>query len=260
MKDRQAFEDLIFENRNKEYGAYKLRSNYSRLVNRSTLIAVVLMSLLVIIPFIEVLTEKEDNGVRIGSRAITVEMDNLQPPKDEMVQPPEAPPPPPSQPVVKYIPPVIVDSIPPNVKQPPTMAEIEASSDKDNKDLSVSNSASDNELMGDPNGTGGDEPFMIVEVKPTFRGGDEKKFRDWVVNRVIYPKEAENKKIHGKVMITFVIERDGSVSNVTILKGVDPLLDDAAKKAIESSPKWSPGLQRGKPVRFRFSIALNFQL
>jgi protein TonB len=101
---------------------------------------------------------------------------------------------------------------------------------------------------------------MLVEVTPTFRGGDLERFREWVQKRVVYPQEAQDNRIHGKVYLTFVVERDGSVSTVNIIKGVDPLLDDAAKKAIESSPKWSPGLQRGRPVRVRFSIYLNFQI
>jgi protein TonB len=60
--------------------------------------------------------------------------------------------------------------------------------------------------------------------------------------------------------MTFVIERDGTVSTVKIVRGVDPLIDKEAQRAIESSPKWSPGLQRGRPVRVRFSIFLNFTL
>jgi len=262
MKDRQAFEDLIFENRNKEYGAYLLRRNYSRVVIWSTVIAALIACVIVIVPFIKVLTAKDDNGIRMGTRVVSVQMDNLPPPREEIIIPPDAPPPPASQPVVKYIPPVVVDSIPLTAKQPPTVDEVKASSDNKNNDqnLSVSNSSSDNELIGDPAGTGGDEPFMIVEVKPTFRGGDVDKFRTWVVNNLVYPQSAQENRIQGKVYITFVIERDGSVSNVTIIKGVDPSLDAAAKKTIEASPKWSPGLQRGSPVRFRYSMFINFHL
>jgi protein TonB len=61
-------------------------------------------------------------------------------------------------------------------------------------------------------------------------------------------------------MLTFIVKPDGSVSNVTILKGVDPLIDNEAVKSIESSPKWSPGYQRGKPVRVRYSLWLNFAI
>jgi protein TonB len=188
-------------------------------------------------------------------------MDKLDPPKDMIIIPPSAPPPPASQQVVRYVPPVIVDSIPPTEKQAPTVADVQASNpDKNNDEVAVSSSSSENELVGDPNGNGGDEPFMLVEVTPTFKGGDLEKFREWIQKRVVYPQEAQDNRIHGKVYLTFVVERDGSVSNVNIIKSIDKLLDDAAKKAIESSPKWSPGLQRGRPVRVRFSIYLNFQI
>jgi len=261
MKDRQAFEDLIFSNRNKDYGAYMLRRNYSRLVNRSILIAVSIFSLLVLIPFLKVITQPKEGGERLGQRYVSVQMDQLEPPKEEVIALPEAPPPPTSAPVIRYVAPVVVDSVPITERQLPTIAEIQASpTDKPDENVTYSTSASENELVGDPNGTGSDEPFMIVEVKPTFRGGDVEKFREWVQKRVVYPQLAMENRIHGRVYLTFVVERDGTVSTVNVVKGVDKLLDDAAKKAIESSPKWSPGLQRGKPVRFRYSIFLNFQL
>ncbi len=93
---------------------------------------------------------------------------------------------------------------------------------------------------------------------PSFKGGGFEKFREWVQKRTNYPQEAIDKKVRGKVFLTFIVEKDGSVSNVTVVKGVDPLLDNEAVKAISESPKWEPGLQRGQPVRVRYSIPLNF--
>jgi len=102
--------------------------------------------------------------------------------------------------------------------------------------------------------------FMIVEDMPTFKGGDVQKFSNWVKERVKYPIIAQENSIQGKVFIGFVVEPDGSVSNVTILRSVDKSLDEEAKRVVESSPKWAPGKQRGQPVRVRFSITVNFQL
>jgi protein TonB len=98
----------------------------------------------------------------------------------------------------------------------------------------------------------------MVEVMPSFKGGDINKFRDWVQKRTNYPQIAIDNRIHGRVFLTFVIEPDGAVSNVTIVKGVDPVIDNEAVKAIEASPKWAPGLQRGQPVRVRYSMWLSF--
>ena len=105
-----------------------------------------------------------------------------------------------------------------------------------------------------------EEIFVVVEDMPTFRGGDVNKFREWVQKRVKYPQIAAENGIQGKVFIMFVVEPDGSVSNVSVMRGVDPALDSEAVKVVESSPKWAAGKQRGAPVRVRFSITVNFQL
>lgn len=102
--------------------------------------------------------------------------------------------------------------------------------------------------------------FMIVENMPTFEGGDVQKFSNWVKERVKYPDIASANGISGKVFIGFVVEKDGSVSNIQILRSVDRLLDEEAVRVVESSPLWKPGLQRGVPVRVRFSITVNFVL
>ncbi|OPZ57858.1 MAG: Gram-negative bacterial tonB protein [Bacteroidetes bacterium ADurb.BinA012] len=105
-----------------------------------------------------------------------------------------------------------------------------------------------------------EEIFVIVEDMPKFRGGDINKFREWVQKRVRYPELAAENGIQGRVFITFVVETNGNVSNVTISRSVDQLLDEAAKEAVMASPKWEPGMQRGRPVRVRYSIPIIFQL
>jgi len=105
-----------------------------------------------------------------------------------------------------------------------------------------------------------EEIFVIVEDMPKFRGGDINKFREWVQKRVRYPELAAENGIQGRVFITFVVEPNGTVSNVSISRSVDALLDEAAKEAVSASPKWEPGMQRGRPVRVRYSIPIIFQL
>jgi protein TonB len=95
---------------------------------------------------------------------------------------------------------------------------------------------------------------------PKFRGGDIEKFREWVQKQTKYPEVATINGIHGKVYITFIVENDGSVTNVKVVKGVDPLIDDEAVKAVKSSPKWTPGKQKGVAVRVSYIIILNFQI
>lgn len=105
-----------------------------------------------------------------------------------------------------------------------------------------------------------EEIFVIVEDMPKFKGGDINTFREWVQKRVRYPELAAENGIQGRVFITFVVETSGNVSNVTVSRSVDALLDEAAKEAVSASPKWEPGMQRGRPVRVRYSIPIIFQL
>ena len=157
---------------------------------------------------------------------------------------------------VKYVPPVVVDSVPPLELSLPTSDELASMNSDDN--LEITGIGTGDDLNSGAGGDNDGEAFFVVEVMPTFKGGDLTRFREWVGKRTNYPQAAIDKKIRGTVFLTFIVEKDGSVSNVTVQKGVDPILDFEAVKAISESPKWSPGLQRGQPVRVRFQIPLNF--
>jgi periplasmic protein TonB len=105
-----------------------------------------------------------------------------------------------------------------------------------------------------------DEPFVLVEDMPLFKGGDVGKFSQWVNERIKYPQIPQENGIQGKVIVAFVIEPDGNISNVSVTRKIDPLLDAEALRVVQSSPKWTPGKQRGVAVRVRFSIAINYKL
>jgi periplasmic protein TonB len=105
-----------------------------------------------------------------------------------------------------------------------------------------------------------EEIFTIVEEMPTFAGGDISKFRDFISKNLKYPDYAAENGIQGRVFVGFVVERDGSVSNVKVIRGVDPLLDKEAVRVVKSSPKWTPGKQRGVPVRVTFTFPVVFSL
>lgn len=252
------FDDLVFEHRNREYGAYQLRKRYNRAVFAGLITSVIFAVIGVMIPFIS--RPAGDKVVMGGTGYYQVTLENLQPPPEEFY----VPPPPPSasmaqkmQEVVEYVPPVVVDSIVPVELAPLSTDEILSATEGEGVD--ASGSGFGDELIEGGDSYGNEEPLFIVETMPTFRGGDLNVFRNWVNKRTRYPEEAITNKIRGTVFLTFIVEKDGTVSNVTVIKGVHPLLDDEAVKAIASSPKWSPGLQRGQPVRVRFQIPLTFQ-
>lgn len=105
-----------------------------------------------------------------------------------------------------------------------------------------------------------DEIFTIVEELPTFMGGGNGEFLKWVGERLKYPSKAADANVQGKVFIQFVIEKDGSITDITVLKGIGFGADEEAVRIVGSAPKWSPGKQRGKPVRLRMILPITFML
>ena len=101
--------------------------------------------------------------------------------------------------------------------------------------------------------------FIIVEDMPEFPGG-EIALRKYIAENVLYPEMAKENDIQGTVYVRFVVDTDGSVSNVEVLRGVDPLLDKEAKRVVETLPKWKPGRQRGKAVKVSHSVPIKFAL
>ncbi len=101
--------------------------------------------------------------------------------------------------------------------------------------------------------------FFIVEDMPEFPGG-EMALRTYIANAIKYPVIAQENGIQGKVYVTFVVSKDGSVTNASIARGVDPSLDKEALRVVNSLPKWKPGKQRGKPVNVSYTVPINFVL
>lgn len=104
-----------------------------------------------------------------------------------------------------------------------------------------------------------DEIFTIVQNKPEFKGGN-KEFMRFLQKNIVYPSQARRMGVEGRVFVQFVIGKDGSVSQVEILKGLGAGCDKEAIRVISKSPNWLPGKQRGKPVRVRMVVPLIFSL
>jgi len=103
-------------------------------------------------------------------------------------------------------------------------------------------------------------PFNLVEVKPTFNGGNASEFSRWVNTQLTYPKEAFEAGIQGRVTLQFAIDTDGKLKDAKILRGVNPLLDEEALRVIRMSPDWKPGEMGGKPVKVTYIFPVIFQL
>lgn len=103
-------------------------------------------------------------------------------------------------------------------------------------------------------------PFMLVEEKPSFQGGDANQFSAWVNKRLVYPEIAKENGVQGRVTLQFTIEKDGSLTKIKVLRGVDPSLDKEAVRVVSSSPKWKPGKQRDRAVPVTYTFPVIFQL
>ena len=104
-----------------------------------------------------------------------------------------------------------------------------------------------------------DEVYMVVQVQPEFPGGQEA-MRNYISNNLVYPAQAMKDGIKGRVLVSFIVEKDGSITNPEILKSVHPLLDAEALRLVTNMPKWTPGMHLGFPRRVKYTIPINFRL
>ena len=105
-----------------------------------------------------------------------------------------------------------------------------------------------------------DQPFVKVEQMPSFMGGDLMTFRNWVMTKLRYPQIAQENNITGRVLLMFVIEKDGSLTNIQVIQTPDSSLSDEAIRVLKTSPKWTPGKQRNQTVRVKYTLPVDFRI
>ncbi|MCV9932209.1 energy transducer TonB [Flavobacterium sp. LS1R47] len=250
--------DIVFEGRNKIYGAYELRKSNQKTTVRALIIGSVIFSLLIAAPVIASLlpdskTEEANKDIKIT----TVKL----PPKKEEVKPnlPPPPPPPPKVDQVKFVKPVVAkaDEV---TEEPPKLVELKE------KKIGAETIKGDPDavLTVEPVGTGTaavvEEDNQVyntagIEVKPEFPGGIEK-FYKFVGNNYRTPEE---EGLKGKVYVTFVVEKDGSLTDIKVLRDIGYGTGTEAIRVLKKCPKWNPGEQNGKKVRVLYSLPITIQ-
>jgi protein TonB len=249
-----AFDDIVFESRNKEYGAYRLRKKYNRNVIIAMLIGVIIIATAIITPYLN--AKALENKSKRAERQVEIKLENLDQPSETVVPPP--PPPPPPQDVVqqaRYIPPVVVDSVKPE-EQVQLMTADEAVVEVQNEEVvevieEVKEEVQEEEA--EP------EPFVVVEEMPMFPGGDVELLK-YIFEHTQYPEVAKENNIQGRVIVRFCVTSKGGVSQVSVLKGVDPELDAEAVRVVSTLPTFKPGKQGGKPVPVWYMVPITFTL
>ncbi|MCX6255905.1 MAG: energy transducer TonB [Bacteroidia bacterium] len=247
------FDDIVFEERNKEYGAYQLRKKYSLTVILSLLIGIIIIGTAIITPYLN--AKALENRTKRAERQVEIKMENLDQP-NEVVAPPPAPPPPVEVfQQQKYIPPVVVDSIKPEeVTQ--LMTADDAQIEVKNEEVVEVVAEVKEEVQEEESEP---EPFIVVEEMPVPPGGESGLLK-YISDNTKYPEVARENNIQGKVIVRFCVTSKGGVDQVSIFKGVDPELDAEAIRVVKTLPPFKPGRQGGKPVPVWFSVPINFQI
>ena len=250
-----AFDDIVFEVRNKDYGAYMLRKKYKRNVLISLLLGIIIICTAVITPYLN--AKALEGKQKRTEHQVEIKMENLEQPND-LVAPPPPPPPPPAETAApaKYVPPTVVDSVKPE-ETAQLMTADEAQVEIQNEDV---NDVGIQEVKEEVKEAEPEpEPFIVVEEMPMFPGGEEA-LLEYVHNHTEYPEIARENNIQGKVTVNFCVNPDGSVSRATILQGVDPELNKEALRVVNSLPKFKPGKQGGVPVAVWYRLPISFRL
>lgn len=262
--------DLVFEGRNKGYGAYKLRQTSSKRYLVAFLIVLIIMIFIAVLPqlygVVENLTKKQD----LGPMEEAVELSNLpieeQVPQENIIKQESAPPPPPLKSTIQFVPPVIAkdeEVVDDNMK---TQDELQST----NLQISVADVKGDDEEHGIDiaeldkhkvivEEVVDDTPFEVVEQAPSFPGGLSE-LNKFLRDNIRYPVIAQENGIQGRVIIKFVVSRTGEISDIQVVRGVDPSLDREAVRVVQSMPKWIPGRQRGQAVPVYFTLPVVFRL
>ncbi len=249
-----AFDDIVFETRNKEYGAYRLRQKYSRNVLIATLFGVIIIATAIITPYLN--AKALESKTKRAERQVEIKMENLDQPTD-VVAPPPPPPPPPQETVqqAKYIPPVVVDSVKPE-EAAQLMTADDAQIEVQNEDVVDYVEPMKEEIQEEE---AEPEPFVVVEEMPMFPGG-EVALLQYLGDHTNYPEVAKENNIQGRVIVRFCVTSKGGVSQVSVLKGVDPELDEEAMRVVSTLPAFKPGKQGGKPVPVWYMVPITFTL
>jgi len=254
-KKTESLGEIVFRHRNRSYGAYHLRRQYKHYITFSLIVALFVSSAIVTYPLVLAMNRKMVVQVS-DEREIDINL--IQPPED----PPEPIPPPPPPPEklvekVKFTVPVVVDD---------TVAD----NDFGKQDLLADNIGTDLPVE-DPGVTSDDDQpdiieqpeekkiFTVVEENPQFPGGESAMYK-YLAEVISYPEEAKELGIQGRVFVNFLIETDGSVTHVKVLRGIGGGCDEEAIRVVRNMPGWKPGKQRGIPVRVSFNLPIKFTL
>ncbi|WP_083322467.1 energy transducer TonB [Hymenobacter lapidarius] len=267
-----SLDDIVFDGRNRHYGAYQLRATYQRHVTRALLIATALCALLLLLPYVAQLLKAETPNVAVTEVLINPILPPLGPDVVPPPVPPAAKPPvqPPQPPTVKdLVPVVVVDKDAPKEDEVPerNLLATKASGQQNIAgDSSASPDATPAEL-GPPTGNAATgetvkgKPYLSVEQMPELPGGGGTAAMVAAIQRTVkYPRQALTNGIEGKVFVSFTVDAKGEVIDVALVKGLGFGLDEETMRAIKALPRFIPGRQNGRDVSVSFTVPVTYRI
>ena len=257
--------DLIFEGRNKDYGAYKMRARAARRLNFSVVLVIVIAAVGFSIPRLITMVTPEKKEVMTEVTTLSqLEEPEVKQEEVQKVQP-VAPPPPALKSSIKFTAPVIK-------KDEEVADEDQMKSQEELTESKVTISIADVQGTDEEGGVlvedlkqvvteapVEEEVFDMVEQAPQFPGG-QAELMSWLGKNIRYPVIAQENGIQGRVICQFVVGSDGSVRDIKVVRSLDPSCDKEAVRVIQSMPKWIPGRQNGKAVSVRYTLPVTFRL
>lgn len=263
--------DLVFEGRNQDYGAYVLRKNTSKRNVLSLLIVVAAGVLLYL--GLNIVKKIQESRAVANTQAIELSALNEKKKEAKKIE----------KEVVKIEPEKVIEKVKSSIKfTPPVIKKDEEV--KDDNQIDLQKIENTNTTIGAFTVEGNDEVggevlkakeeiaqpeppkheeenkvFDVVEQMPSFPGGMGA-LMSWLSQNIKYPTVAAENGISGRVIVQFVVERDGSITDVRVARGVDPYLDKEATRVVKMMPHWIPGKQNGAPVRVKYTVPVVFKL
>jgi protein TonB len=252
----RSWDDIVFEGRNQNYGAYVIRKDYSKVLMIALIATLLAIALMVWGPAIAEMLKGEEEVEKAAPKKLVYTELSAPPPIDK----PKPPPPqiqlPKLQKVIKFVPPKVVKEE--VVEEIPTIEEI-----KQNEVAAVEVEGDAEVVFEEPvvEVVAEDENkvFLVVEQQPEFEGGYEA-MMNFIRKNMRYPASARRMGIDGTVFVSFVVGKDGSINEVKVIRGISADCDKEAVRVVQAMPPWKPGKQNGKPVFVRFNLPIKFKL
>jgi len=264
---RKEWLEVVFADKNKNYGAYQLRKSNGANTTKALIIGSIIFLVLFFSPKIYSLIKGSMDQQEDQVKAQEVILAPPPPVNPETPPPPPVEPPPPKVDQVKMPPPIVKPDI--EVRDEPPTVEKLKEADPGQRDIKGDPTAEIN--IAEPVGEGPKREaavavddnkvydFVSIEKQPEFPGGIAK-FYGYLGKAIKYPPMAQENNVQGKVFLSFVVEKDGKLTDITVTRGLGSGTDEEAIRVLKASPRWNPGIQNGKPVRVKYNINVNFTL